>query len=85
MRNGLLYLNGIPQRQGYGVSPTVDVAMANSVDPLFDWQKKFALKSSRFGAAPPQPNHDNWGPIVVPPQRLFMMGDSRYNSKDSRD
>jgi signal peptidase I len=84
MRNGLLYLNGIAQRQGYGIKPQVDAAVANSVDPLFDWQKKVGLKSSRFGASPAQPTHDDWGPFVVPPRRLFMMGDSRYNSKDSR-
>jgi signal peptidase I len=83
MRNGILYLNGIAQRQGYGTAP-IDSAVGGSVDPLFDWQKKVGLKSSRFGAAPAQPSHDNWGPLVVPPQRLFMMGDSRYNSKDSR-
>ncbi|MEA2762705.1 MAG: signal peptidase, partial [Gemmatimonadaceae bacterium] len=50
----------------------------------FNWQTKVGLKTSRFGAAPAQPSHDNWGPLVVPAHRLFMMGDSRYNSKDSR-
>ena len=85
MRNALLYVNGIAQRQGFGANtPAPDPGMANEVNPLFDWQKKVGLKSSRFGAAPAQPTHDNWGPLVVPRQRLFMMGDSRYNSKDSR-
>ena len=84
MRKSILYVNGIAQRQGYGATAAVNPDVANSVDPLFDWQKKVQLKSSRFGAAPAQPNHDNWGPLVVPPHRLFMMGDSRYNSKDSR-
>jgi signal peptidase I len=84
MRSGILYVNGIAQRQGYGAATQVSPEIANSVDPLFDWQKKVSLRSSRFGAAPSQPNHDNWGPLVVPPHRLFMMGDSRYNSKDSR-
>jgi signal peptidase I len=85
MRNALLYVNGIAQRQGFGANaPAPDPGMANEVNPLFDWQKKVGLKSSRFGAAPAQPTHDNWGPLVVPPRRLFMMGDSRYNSKDSR-
>ncbi len=84
MRSGLLYVNGIAQRQGYGVTTQIDPAMASSVDPLFSWQTKVGLKSSRFGAAPAQPSHDNWGPFVVPSHRLFMMGDSRYNSKDSR-
>jgi signal peptidase I len=84
MRSAVLYVNGIAQRQGFGTSPTANPEVANAVDPLFDWQKKVGLKASRFGAAPAQPTHDNWGPFVVPPNRLFMMGDSRYNSKDSR-
>ena len=84
MRSAVLYVNGIAQRQGFGTSPTANPEVANAVDPLFDWQKKVGLKSSRFGPAPAQPTHDNWGPFVVPPSRLFMMGDSRYNSKDSR-
>jgi signal peptidase I len=83
MRKGVLYLNGIAQRQGYGTTGYSD-AVANSVDPLFDWQKPIALRSSRFGPSPAQPTHDDWGPLVVPAERLFMMGDSRYNSKDSR-
>ena len=50
----------------------------------FGWQKRYALTSSRFGAAPAEPTHDNWGPIVVPANHFFMMGDNRYDSKDSR-
>jgi len=84
MRNSVLYVNGIAQRQGYGVTAQIDPDIGASVDSLFNWQKKVGLKSSRFGAAPAQPTHDNWGPFVVPPEKLFMMGDSRYNSKDSR-
>jgi signal peptidase I len=80
----LLYVNGIAQRQGYGAASQVVPEVANFPDTLFWWQKKVGLKSSRFGAAPAQPTHDDWGPLVVPPHRLFMMGDSRYNSKDSR-
>ncbi len=84
MRGGVLHVNGIAQRQGFGTSGPPSPEAANEVSPLFDWQKKAGLGSSRFGAAPAQPTHDNWGPLVVPERRIFMMGDSRYNSKDSR-
>jgi signal peptidase I len=82
MRNGMLYVNGIAQRQPFQVQK--NELIMDSVDPLFDWQKPLGLKSSRFGPAPAQPTHDNWGPFVVPPRKYFMMGDARYNSKDSR-
>jgi signal peptidase I len=83
MRDALLHVNGIPQRQGYAAdaNPKGD---PDEASPLFDWQKQYALASSRFGPAPAQPTHDNWGPLVVPPRHFFMLGDNRYNSKDSR-
>ena len=82
MRQGQLYLNGIPQRQGFASqNPTGDNSL---VDPDFEWQHKVELKTSRFGAAPTQPTLGNWGPIVIPADHYFMMGDNRYCSKDSR-
>lgn len=82
MRDGLLHLNGIPQRQNFpDVNPKHD---GNAVDPLFDWQHTAEIKGSRFGSPPTQPTLDNWGPLVVPPDHYFMMGDNRHCSKDSR-
>ena len=85
MRKGLLYVNGIPQRQGFGtVGILRDGTPPDEASPLFDWQHTVELKQSRFGAAPAQPTHDNWGPLVVPSEKYFMMGDNRYCSKDGR-
>ncbi|MEP6731140.1 MAG: signal peptidase I [bacterium] len=86
MRAGLLYVNGVPQRQGFGIvsQPTDRSSQPNDVSTLFDWQHKIELKQSRFGPAPAQPRLDNWGPLVIPAANYFMMGDNRYESKDSR-
>jgi signal peptidase I len=86
MRSGVVYVNGVAKPQGseFNSQPTERSSQPDEVSPLFDWQKPFGLRASRFGPAPMQPTHDNWGPIVVPPKHFFMMGDNRYDSKDSR-
>jgi signal peptidase I len=107
MREGVLYLNGLAQRQGYAASkyqgtapeskpdetypPTLKTesqglgpAKLDTVYPGFNWQRKYEVANSRFGPAPAILQHDNWGPILVPPDHYFMMGDNRYCSKDGR-
>jgi signal peptidase I len=84
MRKGLLYVNGIAQRQGFGVTNPQVMDGAETPDPAFDWQHRIELRQSRFGPPVAQPSHDNWGPLVVPAGHYWMMGDNRYCSKDGR-
>jgi signal peptidase I len=86
MRSGMLYVNGVAQRLGYGAAsrPGPATSQPDETHPLFAWQHSIELKQSRFGGAPAVPTHDSWGPLVIPARSYFMMGDARYDSKDSR-
>ncbi|HUF28538.1 MAG TPA: signal peptidase I [Gemmatimonadaceae bacterium] len=83
MRSGELFANGVVQRPVPGTerNPRLNGDVA---DPLMLWQRQYALSESRFGPAPERPTLDDWGPIVIPDERYFMLGDNRHQSKDSR-
>lgn len=78
MREGVLYLNGDRLDEPYVTHHDVE----DERHPWMDWQRDHLV-----GDADPAtyaPTRDNWGPIAIPPEHYFMLGDNRERSLDSR-
>ena len=55
--------------------------IADHAAPAMLWQRSALVGGPR---ADYLPTRDTWGPIVIPADRYFMLGDSRDDSLDSR-
>ncbi len=77
MRDKVLYLNGEARDEPY-------VVRTNQPDysaPDMRWQLEVLLGGPRDDY---RPSRDTWGPLVIPPDRYFMLGDNRDTSLDGR-
>jgi signal peptidase I len=78
MRNRVLSRNGEALDEPY----VRHVDVGDETHPWMEWQRE--VLAPGVDASSYAPTRDNWGPIVIPEDRYFMLGDNRETSLDSR-
>ena len=77
MRDGTLLVDGRPLSEPYATH----VGERAATDRRFAWQLPYTPAAQRETYAP---TLVTWGPLVVPPDAYFVLGDARGESVDSR-
>lgn len=78
MRDRVLFVNGQELDEPY----VRHRPLADQPDPWMDWQSSHLAPGVDRTAY--RPTRDTWGPLVIPEDRYFMLGDNREESLDSR-
>jgi signal peptidase I len=79
MTDAVLFRNGTRVDEPYVIHLP---GPADASDPSMVWQLQHLAPG--VDRSTYKPTRDNWGPIVIPGERYFMMGDNREHSLDSR-
>jgi len=79
MKDGVLTLNGQVQSEPYVKHQN---PRGDDPDPRMTWQAEHLVDGIPIETY--RPTRDNWGPLAIPEDRYFMLGDNRDTSLDSR-
>jgi len=87
LRNGVVYLNGVAQNEPYAAMPSSDGNPQHEYNPYRDDFPNIPPDTMYQVTASWQyelPTHIQNGDLVVPPGKIFAMGDNRPDSLDGR-
>jgi len=81
MRGGVVRRNDLPNASDSAARPLSSLPYT---ERTLWWIRDQGVRGTRFGSPPKNPTVTDWGPIVVPRDSVFMMGDNVNGSEDSR-